>query len=97
MEGQGQDRNPDLGSKWRYNTREYNENEKISVLAKVFEVGIRTTFLNHIYMFKNELYHQQAGGAIGLRLTGVVARILMDRWADIQGHILMIMASQSIC
>ena len=40
-------------------------------------------FLNHIYALKNEMYQQMAGGAIGLRLTGVVARILMNRWADL--------------
>ena len=32
-------------------------------------------------MYRNKYYRQKAGGAIGLRLTGVVARIVMDRWA----------------
>ena len=27
-----------------------------------------------------ELYQQLVGGAIGSRLTGVVARVVMDRW-----------------
>ena len=36
---------------------------------------------NHVYSFDGKVYKQTSGGAIGLRLTGVVARICMDRWA----------------
>ena len=36
---------------------------------------------NHIYMFDGQAYLQTKGGAIGLRLTGLVARVVMDRWA----------------
>ena len=53
------------------------------VLGKVIEVAVRTTFKNHIYMYRNYLYQQLKGGAIGLRLTGIVARIVMDRWSKI--------------
>ena len=51
------------------------------VLRKVLEVAMRTTFSNHIYLFYNNLFRQEKGGPIGLRLSGVVARIVMDHWA----------------
>ena len=46
-------------------------------------MAIRTTFGNHIYLYRNTLYRQMRGGPIGLRLTGVVARIVMDHWAKL--------------
>ena len=39
-------------------------------------------FSNHIYWYHNEMYRQNEGGAIGARLSGVVARINMDRWEE---------------
>ena len=36
-----------------------------------------------MFMFDGKAYLQNEGGAIGLRLTGVVARIMMDRWSGI--------------
>ena len=63
--------------------RDYTRREKRVLAAKIVEVVIRTTFSSHIYAFKNTTYKQKAGGAIGLRLMGVVARILMDRWSDL--------------
>ena len=51
------------------------------MIGKVVEVAIKTTFGNHIYLFHNKLFKQLKGGPIGLRLTGVVARIVMDQWA----------------
>ena len=31
---------------------------------------------------RNNLYCQEIGGRIGARVTGVVARVLMDVWTD---------------
>ena len=47
----------------------------------MLEVAIKATFKNHVYVYRNYLYRQRKGGAIGLRLTEIVARIVMDRWA----------------
>ena len=44
-------------------------------------IGIETSFGEHVYEFNWELYKQLEGGAIGVRLTGEVAKIIMDRWA----------------
>ena len=46
-------------------------------------MAVRTTFANHIYMYGNKLYKQMVGGPLGLRLTGVVAHIVMDHWAKL--------------
>ena len=45
-------------------------------------MSLETVFSNHIYQSSNNLYKQTTGGAIGARITGVVAHIVMDRWAD---------------
>ena len=50
------------------------------MFGKVIEVLVSTTFANHIYSYKNQLFKQLKGGALGLRLTGIVALIVMDRY-----------------
>ena len=45
-------------------------------------VALETVLSNHIYQCKNSLNRQQTGGGIGARITGVIARILMDIWTD---------------
>ena len=49
-------------------------------MSKVIEIGIRTTFRNHVYQWGGEFYVQREGGPIGLKLTGVVAKLRMIRW-----------------
>ena len=46
-------------------------------------IALETTFTNHIYQCQNVLYRQCKGGGIGARITGVVARIIMDLWMDL--------------
>ena len=41
-------------------------------------------------MFDGQAYLQSEGGAIGLQLTGVVARIIMDRWSGTMRRRMMI-------
>ena len=59
---------------------EFTEDEKRMLLAKVIEIAIKTTFKNHLYQFEGQSYIQAKGGSIGLRLTGVVAKLVMNRW-----------------
>ena len=49
-------------------------------MAKVVEVAVKTTFRNHLYQFEGKTYIQAEGGSIGLRLTGVVCKIVMNHW-----------------
>ena len=72
-------------TKWIPMGREYTDREGKVLVAKVIMVAIETSFGEHIYEFGGELYKQLEGGAIGVRLTGEVAKLIMDRWADDMG------------
>ena len=71
----------ELVTKWEFSRTDFTEMEKRNLLAKVVEIAVRTTFRNHLYQFEGKMRVQAEGGPIGLRLTGVVARIVMDYWA----------------
>ena len=51
-------------------------------------MATETAFGNHIYQCQNTLYRQLIGGGIGARLTGMVARVIMDVWMDKMSRIL---------
>ena len=70
----------DDDSQWIFPSVEPTEKEKRMMVATVVEVGVRTVFKTHLYQFGGHTYHQQAGGPIGLRVTGAVARIVMGEW-----------------
>ena len=42
--------------------KEMTREEKKKVVSKVIEIGIRTTFRNHIYQWGGEFYVQREGG-----------------------------------
>ena len=50
------------------------------IVSKVVEVGIRTVMRNHVYKAEGTWRLQNDGGSIGLRLTGEVAKVVMDHW-----------------
>ena len=43
---------------------------------------VRLIFSTHFYEWEGKLYRQVSGGPIGLRATGMVARVIMDFWVD---------------
>ena len=49
----------------------------------MIEIGIRKIMENHYYKFGGKNYRQTKGGAIGLHITGSLARICMDNWATL--------------
>ena len=57
------------------------ETEKRLIISVVMKVAVRTVFAHHMYQFAGDTYWQDGGAPIGLRLTSVVARIVMDGWA----------------
>ena len=69
-------------SKWQFKKMRFNEAEERGLLAKVVEILVRTTFKHHLYQFEGQFYIQGKGGSIGLRLTGVVATLVMNFWGD---------------
>ena len=67
-------------SKWDMVKRLFSNEERKKLLGKMFQIGVRECFRNHVYKFNRKYYVQREGGAIGLRLTGVVAEISMAAW-----------------
>ena len=54
--------------------------QKRKMLALVISYGVHTAISCHTYKVGDSIYHQQAGGSIGLELTGAVSRPFMLRW-----------------
>ena len=54
-----------------------HEEPKRKLIARLAYVGVKECFRNHAYSYKNEMYIQQAGRPIGLKLTTVVAELVM--------------------
>ena len=67
--------------KWTDKLEPATDEDKRKLIAKVRKVAVRTIFSHHVYKFGGKFYRQTEGGPIGLRLTGVVAQLVMDRWA----------------
>ena len=56
------------------------EIEKKYVLSKVFKFAVLAVFHHHQYQFAGTTFRQADGAPIGLRLTSIIARIVMDEW-----------------
>ena len=54
--------------------------QKRKMLALAISYGVYTALSNHTYCVGDQVYHQMAGGPIGLQLTGAVSRPYMMRW-----------------
>ena len=78
---------PEISKYYRFH-RPYTEEEKRLILSKTVLMATETAFENHIYQCQNSLYRQLIGGGIGARLTGMVARVIMDVWMDKMSRIL---------
>ena len=70
-------------SKWSATNPEVDldDTQKRLLLSRVVKTAVKVIFANHIYQFAGVLFIQLVGGPIGLRLTSIVARIVMDRWS----------------
>ena len=66
---------------WTYPKLDPSQYEKKVLLAACLGVAVHECFRSHTYMFAGEIFRQLVGGGIGLRLTGVVAKMRMTRWA----------------
>ena len=80
-----QDGAPPPSEKWTETNPEMdlNKTQKRFLLATAVRLLIVLIFSNHLYQFAGVEYRQLLGGPIGLRLTSMIARIVMDRWATI--------------
>ena len=75
--------------RWVFPERDLTEKEKKDLLAVALEIGVRTSFENHLYQFGGTVYHQTSGGPIGLRVTMAAARIVMGEWGEIYTNIML--------
>ena len=50
------------------------------MLTEALKIVLTTLMKNHVYDFKNELRKQKEGGAIGVDLTGELAKVFMTWW-----------------
>ena len=67
------------GSVWR-SIPILNEVDKKTLTAMVMKTAVMQIMSNHVFEFGGRTYLQSDGGSIGLRLTGAVCRVVMDRW-----------------
>ena len=75
-------------SKYYQFHRQYTIEEKRLIISKVILVATEIALGHHIYQCQNLLYRQLRGGGIGARLTGIIARLIMDVWMDRMTEIL---------
>ena len=52
------------------------------LMAAAIRIGVLAVFEMHVYAFGGHEFKQSDGGPIGLRFTGVLARIRVNHWAN---------------
>ena len=65
---------------WTGKRREPSSLQKRRMVARALEVEVKTILSNHLYRMDGKVYRQQAGGPIGLEITGVLSRLVMLWW-----------------
>ena len=65
---------------WNEAEREPNKEEQRVMLTEAIKIVLETLMKNHVYEFREELRKQKEGGAIGIDLTGELAKIYMTWW-----------------
>ena len=74
--------NQGVPNKWaETDVSQLSVRDKKKILGKVMKYAIKNIFRHHMYQFGGRSYCQAAGGPIGLRLTSIMARVVMDSWA----------------
>ena len=54
---------------------------KKRLMTEALRIAIKFVMKNHTYTFKNKIYKQEEGGAIGVELTGDLAKVFMVWWS----------------
>ena len=66
--------------KWGRNVDGFTEEEKKIIMGHVVETMVMATFKNHFYKWDGQVRRQKKGAAMGVRASGSLARVCMDRW-----------------
>ena len=83
---QGEDQG--VPSKFGPMRSDVTDQERRLLLAKVIEVAVRLILSNHTYQWKGETWLQSRGVPTGLRVSGVIGRIVMDHWKKKMGALM---------
>ena len=65
---------------WEEPEREPSEEEKRMMMKESLKIALELIMNNHTYKFEDVIRRQKEGGAIGIDLTGEMARIFMCWW-----------------
>ena len=64
--------------KWYRSPADYSQEDERRLVGKLVQIVVRATFETHFYRWGPRIYRQVKGGAIGLKATGVVAKVAME-------------------
>ena len=62
---------------WTGKRREPSNLQKRRMVARTIEIAVSTILSNHLYQMDGKVFRQQAGGPIGLEITGVLSRLVV--------------------
>ena len=65
---------------WNKPSMEPDESIQRLMLKEALKIVLNTLMKNHVYNFNNELRKQKEGGAIGMDITGELAKVFMTWW-----------------
>ena len=65
---------------WVFNEIEPDEDTEKRMFSIAIGIMVIKTITNHGYQYNNTIYKQEIGGAIGLELVGVIAKVYMCWW-----------------
>ena len=65
---------------WNKPSMEPDESVQRLMLKEALKIVLNTLMKNHVYNFNNELRKQKEGGAIGMDITGELAKVFMTWW-----------------
>ena len=73
--------NNKMRSKWKIKPITNNTSTVRKLCSVVLQIAVLNIFQQHCYCFYGNIYKQVEGCPIGLKLSGIVARLIMDSWA----------------
>ena len=67
---------------WTFPKEILSDNEEKVILTEAVVVAVETIINNHMFIFNDKIYLQEDEGSTGVRLTGILAEIIMILWCQ---------------
>ena len=67
---------------WTYPKAQPTKQQQRQIISRCCEIAVRILFEHFSYKFGTTWYQQSSGGPIGMRITMVVARLVMSDWGE---------------